>query len=53
MRYAIILATSLGFIGAAIAAEGPTKAQCDGGWKDNYSAKWTPAAFKKACDAMK
>jgi hypothetical protein len=52
MRYALILAASLGFAGAAIAAEGPTKAQCDGGWKAEYSSMWTQADFKKACDSM-
>lgn len=52
MKHALIVAASLCFAGAAFAAEGPTKAQCDGGWKAEYSKTWSEADFKKACDAM-
>lgn len=52
MKYALILAASFGIATAALAAEGPTKAQCDAGWKANYSTMWSKADFKKACDAM-
>ena len=52
MKYALILAASFGIATAALAAEGPTKAQCDAGWKANYSTMWSQADFKKACDAM-
>jgi hypothetical protein len=53
MRYALILAASLGFSAAALAGDAPTKAQCDGGWKADYSKMWTEADFNKACDSMK
>jgi hypothetical protein len=52
MKYAIILATTLGFAGAALAADGPTMEQCKGGWKADYSKTWSAADFKKACDSM-
>ncbi len=52
MKYALILAASFGFATAALAAQGPTKAQCDAGWKASYSTMWSQADFKKACDAM-
>ena len=48
----IIAAASLCLSGAAFAAKGPTKAQCHGGWKAEYSKMWSEADFKKACDAM-
>ncbi len=52
MRSAIILATALGFAGAALAADGPTKAQCQAGWKADYSKMWTEVDFKTACAKM-
>lgn len=53
MRLAIVLAVAMGFAGAAVAAEGPTKAQCHDGWKAEYTKMWTKADFTKACDSMK
>ena len=53
MKYALIAAVSLGFAGAALAAQGPTMEQCKGGWKAEYAKMWTETAFKSACDKMK
>jgi hypothetical protein len=52
MKYAIIAAMSFGFVGSALAAEGPTMTQCKGGWKAEYSKMWTEADFKTACDKL-
>lgn len=52
MKYALIAAVSLGFAGAALAADGPTMEQCKGGWKADYSKMWSEADFKTACQKM-
>jgi hypothetical protein len=52
MRTAIIIASVLGFAGAAFAAEGPTMDQCKMGWKSSYSKMWTKSQFKAACKSM-
>lgn len=49
----IVAAATLGFAGAAVAADAPTMQQCKAGWKADYSKMWTEADFKKACDSMK
>ena len=52
IRTIIILAATLGFAGAALAAETPTMQQCKSGYKADYSKMWSEAQFKNACDTM-
>ena len=34
------------------AAEGPNLKQCQKGWKDKWSAKWTQDQYNKACETV-
>ena len=52
MRSAIILLAAFGFAGSAMAADGPSMGQCNGGWMATYSKMWSKSDFKTACDKM-